>query len=146
MGLTILAAAIAAQTAGVPLDCARSGPAFMRSYAEDLAKGNRKAIAARYSAGGAYMLGFQAKTRDSFEAIGRRYAGSEWQKPDRFAWTDLSYEQLGPDTCLVAGGFDWTSGERMAALAYTAVLRRENGALRIILEHENMLAPPRSSK
>ncbi|WP_338504539.1 hypothetical protein V6R86_11055 [Sphingomonas kaistensis] len=92
MGLTDLATAIAAQMAGAPLDCSRSGPAFMRSYADELLKGDRKAIAARYSAGGAYTLGLQAKTRDSFEAIGRRYAGPEWQKPDRFAWTDLSYE------------------------------------------------------
>ncbi|GAA4010540.1 hypothetical protein GCM10022211_26270 [Sphingomonas humi] len=118
----------------------------MASYAADLAKGDRGAIASRYSGNGAYSLGFGPKTRESFEAIGKRYAGPEWQKPDKFEWTDLSFEQLGQDHCLVAGGFNWTVGQRTAAMAYTAVLKRERGVLRIILEHESMLTPPRAQK
>jgi hypothetical protein len=127
--------------AGSPneVECARAGPAFMADYAEALTQGDRSGIARRYRAVGAYSLGFEAKTFDSLEAIARRYASKDWQKPDEFAWTDLSYEQIGPETCLVVGGFRWTSGGRTAQMAYTSVLRLEGGALRIMLEHENVL-------
>ena len=124
-----------------PVDCGRDAPAFMAAYARDLSAGDRAAIAGRYSRSGAYSLGFGAKSLDSPEAITKRYAGPAWQKPDAFEWQDLSYEQLGPATCLVAGGFRWTKQGRTGTLAYTSVLRAEEGGLRIMLEHENLLKP-----
>ncbi|MCW3798467.1 hypothetical protein OMW55_11690 [Sphingomonas sp. BN140010] len=141
MLIVLIAAGLAANQATSKLvDCGSDATEFMRAYASDLSRGDRGAVAARYSALGAYSLGFTPKSRDSFDAIGKRYASPEWQKPDKFAWQDLSYEQISPDTCLVVGGFSWTAGSRTAQMAYTAVLRVENNNLRIILEHENMLA------
>jgi hypothetical protein len=111
----------------------------MASYAGELVAGDRAAIARRYSSGGAYSLGFKPKSFDSAAAIARRYAGPEWQKPEAFAWEALSYEQLGPGSCLVTGGFRWTAGGRAMSFAYTAVLRAEAGGLRVMLEHESPL-------
>ncbi|WP_114228867.1 hypothetical protein [Sphingomonas ginsengisoli (ex An et al. 2013)] len=136
MLLSLLAAAVASST---NVDCATAVPAFMASYAADLQAGNRAAIAGRYSAGGAYSLGYEAKSFDSAAAIARRYTGAEWQKPDAFAWQALSVEQLGPGACLATGGFRWTQGAGSMDFAYTAVLRAEPAGLRILLEHENPL-------
>jgi hypothetical protein len=121
------------------VDCVKSVPSFMREYARDLLAGSRAALARRYSSKGAYSLGFQPKSYDSLAQIAQRYAGTKWRKPDDFAWQDLSFEQLGSDTCLVAGSFRWTASGSTGTLAYTAVLRREGQDLRIILEHENVL-------
>jgi hypothetical protein len=111
----------------------------MRDYAIELSAGDRGALAKRYSTKGAYSLGFEPNSYDSLAAITRRYGDANWAKPDQFAWENLSYEQLGPDTCLVVGGFRWAASGRTARLAYSGILRREDGGLRIIMEHENML-------
>ena len=141
MAMALLVAAVLGTAAAdpSPVDCGRDAPAFMSAYARDLSAGDRVAIAGRYSRSGAYSLGFEAKILDSPEAITRRFAGSAWQRPEAFEWQNLSYEQLGPTTCLVAGGFRWTAQGRTATLAYTSVLRAEEGGLRIMLEHENLL-------
>lgn len=143
MAIASLAAAVLGAAAAVssPVDCRRDAPAFMAAYAEDLSAGDRTAIAGRYSRSGAYALGARAKTFNGPEATVQHYAAATWQKPDAFEWLDLSYEQLGPTTCLVAGGFRWTAQGRTAAFAYTSVLRAEDGVLRIMVEHENRLAP-----
>ena len=137
MLVSLLALALAAPTPGI--DCQVLAPKFMADYARDLVAGDRGAIARRYSSRGAYSLGFEPKSFDSAAAIAKRYAGAEWQKPDAFAWSALSYEQLGPDACLATGGFRWTAGGRAMDFAYTAVLRAEGQQLRIVLEHENPL-------
>lgn len=137
--LTMLFAGAAAAVSPPAVDCLQSAPLFMREYAGELSAGDRGALARRYSSKGAYSLGFGPKSYESLAEITRRYVGAGWRKPDQFAWQDLSYEQLGTDTCLVVGGFRWTASGRTALLAYTAVLRKEGQALRIILEHENVL-------
>ena len=119
----------------------REAETFMAAYAEDLAAGNRSAIAARYSRDGAHMLGFgPAKLRSHADLV-TRYASPEWQPAKRFAWRDLSYEVLDRNAVLVVGGFEWDDGDGKPAglFAYTGLLRRENGALRIRVEHENPL-------
>lgn len=138
----MLGLAMAATAAMAAPPCEREVPLFMDGYARDLRGGDRAAIAARYSAKGAYLLGFEAKARLTPAAIRARYSEG-WQKPDAFEWRDLSVETLGPDRCLVTGGFAWTAGPRTVPLAYTAILVRERGGLRIALEHENPLVPPR---
>ncbi len=137
--LNMMFAGAAAAVSPPSVDCLHSAPLFMREYAGELSAGDRDALARRYSAKGAYSIGFGPKSFETRAEIARRYAGASWRKPDQFAWDDLSYEQLGKDTCLVVGGFRWTASGRTALLAYTAVLRREGKALRIILEHENVL-------
>ena len=145
MASWIIAGLLAAQAAAVGTQgdgCAAEGAAFMDAYANDLRAGDRAAIAARYSAQGAYLNGFEAKVFNSRTEIMAQYAGPGWQKPDAFEWRDLSYEAVGAEGCVVTGGFTWTSGEHTGELAYTALLRREQGEWRIRLEHENLLAPP----
>lgn len=130
-----------ATTANEAESLVREAETFMAAYAKDLAAGNRPAIAARYSRDGAHMLGFgPAKLRSHADLV-TRYASSEWQPAKRFAWRDLTYEVLGPDAVLVVGGFEWDDGDGKPAgqFAYTGLLRRENGALRIRVEHENPL-------
>lgn len=134
---------IAAMLAATPVDCARDVPKFMDGYAADLRAGDRAAIAARYSRSGAYLLGFEAKRLHTPAEIAARYAGPGWQKPDGFAWNDLTVETAGPDACLVTGGFTCTAKGRSAPAAYTGLLVREDGMLRLRIEHENLLPPSR---
>lgn len=134
----MIAAPVAAQSSAVA-----QAKVFMASYAKDLTAGNRLGLAARYSADGAYMLGFSAKTHHSPSDLHSLYASKQWVKPASFAWRDLSYEALGPDTVIVTGGFEWAEngGKPPGLFAYTALLRRESGGWRIRLEHENPLPP-----
>jgi ketosteroid isomerase-like protein len=132
----LMAAPAAAQPAVIA-----EAQAFMAAYAKDLAAGDRAAVAARYSRAGAYALGFAPKRFDAHAVIVANYAGSGWQKPAAFAWRDLSYEPIGPDAVAVTGGFDWTAEQagEPVRFAYTGILRREAGTLRIRIEHENPL-------
>lgn len=136
----MIAAPVAAQSSAVA-----QAKVFMASYAKDLIAGNRSGLAARYSADGAYTLGFDAKALRSPSDLHSVYASKAWVKPASFAWRDLSYEALGPEAVIVTGGFEWTesAGKPPALFAYTALLRRESGGWRIRLEHENPLAPPK---
>lgn len=118
--------------------------AFMAAYADELRTGDRAAIAGRYSRRGAYSLGWNAKRFEDHAVIAAGYAGADWQKPFSFSWLDLSYEPLGPDSIVVIGGFAWGKDDKSAPriAAYSSLLRREAGGLRIRVEHENQLAPP----
>ena len=136
-------ALVAAVDAPAPI--VAEAQAFMNDYARDLAAGNRAAIAARYSREGAFALGWSPKRFDDHATIVKNYAGSSWTKPAAFAWRDLSFEPLGPDAVAVVGHFDWTTDPKQPPMraAYTGVLRRENGALRIRIEHENKIEAPK---
>lgn len=118
--------------------------AFMASYAEALRAGDRAGIAGRYDRTGAYVLGNGRKTFESHAQIVALYAGPDWQAPHRFEWQDLSYEPLGPDAVVIAGRFAWTprEGAEPFIYSYTALLRRQEGVLRIRLEDEST-RPPR---
>lgn len=127
--------------ADTPPPIVAEAQAFMDGYARELAAGDRTALAARYSRTGAYALGGAPKRFDDHATIAGFYAGPDWTKPAAFAWRDLSFEPLGPDAVAVVGHFDWTTDPKQPPMraAYTGVLRRENGALRIRIEHENKL-------
>ncbi|HEX6573521.1 MAG TPA: hypothetical protein VF042_01005 [Gemmatimonadaceae bacterium] len=111
---------------------------FMAGYAEDIRNGRRQAIAARYDRRGAYRVGEGEKTLESWELIRAAYM-TQWSPPVNFAWRDLTYEVLGPDSVMVIGLFDWglLDGRRIA-FSYTALLVRQDGELRIRLEAESM--------
>lgn len=137
--LTLLAAAtpLAAQPAEAPL--VTEARAFMASYAEALRQGDRAGIAARYDRTGAYHLGNGGKSFESHAAIRALYAGAAWQPPHHFEWRDLSYEPVGADAVVIAGQFAWTlrAGAEPLVYSYTALLRRQDGVLRIRLEDES---------
>lgn len=143
MGVLLALAAQAAASASGNA-CQIEGAAFMRDYAADLSAGDRAAIARRYSARGAFFNGFEPSTLRTPQQIEALYARSAWQRPEAFAWIDLRFEAVSEDACLVAGGFSMTRGGRQRDFAYSGLLRRENGAWRIRLEHENALPPPRA--
>ena len=117
---------------------------FMASYAEALLAGDRAGIAARYDRNGAFALGNGRKSFGPYERIVAQYASAEWQPPHRFEWRDLSYEPIGNDAVVIAGQFAWTprEGAEPAIYSYTALLRRQDGVLRIRLEDEST-RPPR---
>jgi len=129
----------------------RDAMRFMADYAEDLRHGNRAGIAARYSRSGAWFLGNGRSSFEPYAAIVAQYAGADWQPPWRFEWRNLAY--LFPEctrhcdhAVIVAGQFLWTPREGAQPLlySYTALLNREDGVLRIRLEHESAAprAPP----
>lgn len=125
-------------------DLVRAARDFMAAYAGELAAGDRAALPARYSREGAHLVGLGPARFLSRDALAARYAGPGWRPPASFAWRDLTYEAVGVDAVLVVGGFDWgpASGGPARPYAYSALLRREDGALRIRIEHENLLPPP----
>ena len=112
---------------------------FMNAYANDLAAGDRAAIARRYARGGAWFLGHGQKEFESYARIEARYAGPEWTPPRSFEWRDLSIEPAGRDAVVVAGLGLWepADGRPIVTLSYTALLIREDGELRIRLEDES---------
>ena len=136
--LLAFTAPLAAQPAKPPI--AVEAASFMASYAEALLAGDRAGIAARYDRNGAFFLGNGRKTFESHAAITAQYAGAGWQPPGRFEWRDLSYEPAGPDAVVVAGQFLWTvrDGAEPMVFSYTALLHRQDGALRIRLEDESL--------
>lgn len=134
----------AQQTAAQAAESALVGEAraFMEAYQADLIAGDREAIAARYDPSGAFIMGGGLKDFETHAAIERRYI-EDWSPPAAFGWRDLSYDQVGPDTVIVAGLFDWTWPDAAPEIwSYSAVLVRRGGKLRIRLEHEDPMPPP----
>ncbi len=137
--------AIAAPTAAQPGEpfpdtrLFREARTFMADYAEDLRRGNRAGIAARYDREGAWVVGDGASRFETHAQIIAAYADTRWQPPARFEWRDLSYLMVGPDRVLVVGLFLWTPAADAAPLtfSYTALLQRQDGPLRIRMEHES---------
>lgn len=135
------AAQPAAAVAEFPV--AREAEAFMAAYARDLLAGDRAAIAARYDRRGSWLMGGGRKRFMTLSETAAVYAGADWQPPAAFEWRDLSYEPLGPDAVAVVGQFVWTrAGEAPRTFSYTALLVRQDGALRIRIEDEDPLPPP----
>ncbi len=144
LALFALAAPLAAQPAEYEPPIVAEARAFMVTYAEALRAGDRAGIAGRYDRTGAFSLGNGRKSFETHAQIVAQYAGPDWQAPYRFEWQDLSYEPLGPDAVVIAGRFAWTprEGAEPVIYSYTALLRRQDGALRIRLEDEST-RPPR---
>ena len=117
---------------------------FMDAYAEDLRRGDRAAIAARYDREGAWLVGEGTSSHETLAQLTARYASADWRPPARFEWRDLAYLMLGPDTVLVTGLFLWTPAPDAQPLtySYTGLLQRQDGAMRIRLEHESTGARP----
>lgn len=140
--LFVTARPLAAHPAEAPIVAeARS---FMADYAAALLRGDRAGIAARYDRTGAFFLGNGVKRFETPAQIQAVYTGAGWQPPHRFEWRDLSYEPVGADAVVIAGQFLWTPREGASPLtfSYTALLRRQDGALRIRLEDESTAARP----
>ena len=110
--LAALALVPAAAPAQAPATVAAESPlvaqarAFMKSYGEDLVQGNRAAVAARYDPTGAWHVGPTGAELESWDKIDSRYR-RRWSPPSSFEWQGLAFEQVGPDTVLVVGGFHW---------------------------------------
>lgn len=117
---------------------------FMRDYAGELRAGKRAAISARYDRSGAYLLRAGTKKFVAYDSIVARYAGPSWSPPVSFEWQDLSFEALGPDAAAVVGTFTWVAAiDKPPVIAsYSAVLRRQNGRLRIRVEDECAVPAP----
>jgi hypothetical protein len=127
----------AAATAESPLIA--QARAFMASYAQDLVQGERSAVAARYDSNGAWHVGPTGAELESWDKIDLRYR-RRWAPPSSFEWQDLAFEQVGPDTVLVVGGFHWWPLKKVDSpplvYSYTALLVRRGGDLKIRLENE----------
>jgi hypothetical protein len=136
------AAALAAQNAAygsAAEETVIEAEAFMAAYADDLRRGHRAAIAARYDHRGVYVMGRGRKILSSRAETAAYYAGPGWQPPAAFEWQGLEYEPIGEYAVAVVGQFLWTPAAGAAPLtySYTALLVRQDGALRIRIEDEN---------
>lgn len=110
---------------------------FMDGYAAALLKGDPAEIAAHYDRDGVYEVRPASKRFTAYDALLPRYR-DRWSKPAFFEWRDLSYEVLAPDKVLVVGLFA-LSGSRSdepQVQSFVAVLRRQDGRLRVRLEAE----------
>jgi hypothetical protein len=125
-------------------DVVEEARTFMEDYARDLRAGDRAAIAARYDRTGAYRLGNGHKEFEPYDSIVALYQGPAWSPPAAFEWHDLSFEAVGPDAVVIAGQFLWSvpADSTPIRVSYTALLRRQDGVLRIRLEDES--ADPRT--
>ena len=113
---------------------------FMDAYARELLAGDRAAIGARYDRTGAYFLGNGRKEFMTYDSVVAQYKAASWSPPASFSWRDLSFEPAGPDAVVVAGLFSWgaNAGGAMISMSYTALLRRQDGVLRIRVEDESL--------
>lgn len=151
--LSALALVPAAASAQAPATAAAESPlvaearVFMARYAQDLVLGERSAVSARYDPNGAWHVGPTGAELESWDKIDLRYR-RRWAPPSSFEWQNLAFEQVGPDSVLVVGGFHWwplkKSDSPPLVYSYTALLVRRGGELKIRLENEATV-PPRST-
>jgi len=110
---------------------------FYDSYAEDLRRHRRDAIADRYDPRGVFFLGHGNKILRSFEATKSRYK-TKWAGPKSFEWKDISIEVLSPDAAVVMGLFDWqTDTGEVLTYSYTGLLIKHSGRWLIRVEDES---------
>jgi hypothetical protein len=120
----------------VPIDI--DAREFMAGYADDLRHGRRLSIVDRYDRRGAWRVGEGEKNFESWELIRAAYM-TQWTPPVRFSWRELSYEIVSDDAVIVVGLFDWGLADgRKLTFAYTGLLVRIDGELKIRLEDESM--------
>ena len=112
---------------------------FMASYAQDLSRGDRVAVAARYHPDGFYLLGNGSKQFLSHEAVVALYR-DQWKPPSAFEWQDLSYEPIGNTGVLVLGKFQWLAADAKepVTLSYSGLLLMEHGQFKIRVEDESI--------
>lgn len=119
--------------------------AFMARYADDLREGRRNELADRYDRRGAWRVGPSVVVFESWSDIETHYL-RRWSMPSSFDWQDLVFEPSGPDAVTVIGRFLWGPGpdgrKPPVLFAYSALLVRQDGKLRIRLEHESAAADP----
>ena len=146
-GLLLLCAPVTAQAQDPAPAVVAEAEEFMRTYASDLLGGRRAAIGARYDRRGAYLVGEGAKRFAPYDSIVALYASARWSPPVSFEWQDLSYEAVGRDAVVVVGKLLWgfASDKPPIAVSYTALLRRQDGQLRIRVEDESAAPPPRAA-
>jgi hypothetical protein len=144
LGLVASPAASQPSTLAAEAPIVAEAKAFMAHYADDLIQGNRAAVAARYDPNGAWHVGPTGAELESWDKIDLRYR-RRWAPPSSFEWQGLAYEQVGPDSVLVVGGFHWWPLKKAdappLAYSYTALLVRRGGGLKIRLENEATAAP-----
>jgi len=111
--------------------------AFYDAYADDLLHNRGEAIANRYDTRGYYSLGNGNKQFFTLDEAKVRYT-TRWTGPKGFAWKDMAFEILSPDSASVTGLFDWESpsGDK-GTLSYSAVLVVSGGQWRIRVEDES---------
>jgi hypothetical protein len=108
---------------------------FMDTYAEDIASGDRKALANRYSRRGTIFIGGEWKEQLTFDQLSKEYA-TRWKPPAVFRWQNLAFEKLGDQAILVTGGIARSDkpGAETTSHSYAVLLVKEEGALRIRME------------
>lgn len=109
--------------------------AFMAAYAEDLREHDRAGLIARYDPQGTWFVIGGKRWFDTHDKVRQAYS-TEWTGPAGFMWHDLHYEQVGNDTIMVLGEFDWGTAGGPRRHSYTGLLVRRDGQWRIRLENE----------
>ncbi|KRB83255.1 hypothetical protein [Duganella sp. Root198D2] len=120
---------------------------FMDTYADDVAAGDRKALANRYSRRGTIFIGGEWKEELTFDKLSSEYAKS-WKPPATFRWQGLAYEKLGDQSVMVTGGVARSdqAGAETTSHSYAVLLVKEDGELRIRMESGAPPARPQLSR
>jgi hypothetical protein len=118
---------------------------FMAGYARDLIAGDRAAVSARYDRRGAYVVVGGAARHEAYSAIAAEYHSPRWSALPRFQWHDLMYIPTASDSIVVAGRFSVQPDGRPDPIffSYSNLLVRQDGVLRIRMEHETPEPAPR---
>ncbi|MTW09572.1 hypothetical protein GM658_03075 [Pseudoduganella eburnea] len=120
---------------------------FMRTYADDLAAGDRKALANRYSRRGTIFIGGEWKEEVPFDKLSKEYASS-WKPPVMFHWQGLAFEKIGDQAVMITGGVARSdqTGAASTSHSYAVLLVKEDGVLRIRMESGAPPARPQLSQ
>lgn len=144
--LALIAAPLSAQAqtatpATVEAPIATEARAFMASYAVDLLAGNREALIARYDRSGVYFP-MDGPGMTPIEDVAKIYRGDGWQPPASFEWQGLVFKPMNADAILVTGAFLWGRADgKKRHISYTGLFVRQDGVLRIQIEHESAINP-----
>jgi hypothetical protein len=111
---------------------------LMQGYADDLRAGDRAALAARYARQGAWRLTPDSRfvRRQQWEEIRDAFAAPDWSRPAHFDWFTLNFHFIDSNNVAVVASVDRSGGSPAFTHLYSALLVREEGVLRIRLEHE----------
>lgn len=111
---------------------------LMQAYAAELRAGDRAALASLYARRGAWRLTPDSRfvRMQRWDEIRDAFVAPGWSRPAHFDWFTLNFHFIDSDNVAVVASVDRSGGSPTFTHLYSALLVREDGELRIRMEHE----------